>query len=131
MISVLVGYVLKLGFEIYPLIRDEDLDWPRGLMVKALVFGTKDLCVRIAPWSTAIHKEIFFLKFSNHQNIFWVINSLIDLTIDRQLTNTRSFHSNGRILRVWRVWQLRVLITITITITRLRHQLSISKLPLH
>lgn len=26
-------------------------DWPRGLMVKALVFGTKDLCVRIAPWS--------------------------------------------------------------------------------
>ena len=24
---------------------------PRGLMVKALVFGTKDLCVRIAPWS--------------------------------------------------------------------------------
>lgn len=32
---------------IFPII----MIWPRGLMVKALVFGTKDLCVRIAPWS--------------------------------------------------------------------------------
>lgn len=55
-----MGHVLKLVFEIYPLIRDEYPDWPRGLMVKALVFGTKDLCVRIAPWSTAVQKEIFF-----------------------------------------------------------------------
>lgn len=31
--------------------------WPRGLMVKALVFGTKDLCVRIAPWS--LHSFLF------------------------------------------------------------------------
>ncbi len=30
-------------------------------MVKALVFGTKDLCVRIAPWSRIIlHFLIFF-----------------------------------------------------------------------
>ena len=31
-------------------------------MVKALVFGTKDLCVRIAPWSLYI--QFFFLPIS-------------------------------------------------------------------
>ena len=33
-------------------------------MVKALVFGTKDLCVRIAPWSHALLFFFFFFFFN-------------------------------------------------------------------
>ena len=40
--------------------------WPRGLMVKALVFGTKDLCVRIAPWSLFAHDTSLLIYHSNY-----------------------------------------------------------------
>ena len=40
--------------------------WPRGLMVKALVFGTKDLCVRIAPWSLFMQPS-FFANFESQK----------------------------------------------------------------
>ena len=41
-------------------------------MVKALVFGTKDLCVRIAPWSRMfLHDFLFFSRIVWFSSYFW------------------------------------------------------------
>ena len=49
-------------------------------MVKALVFGTKDLCVRIAPWSNSfLHVascttfSFLFMAFMKHSNLSYIL----------------------------------------------------------